>query len=195
MAMADPNAQKFCTVCERTPDKCICHPRDPQADQFESLRNRVSDEEQERAQGSDITLAKQRQAEAQELASKVFGAARELAAKGMLVAVGYRALVKPIESTLGLEDAEAQIAPTLAADGFQVKTDGERKREERGENHGVVISLGPIAFERMGGRGMWCDEGDLVVFSRYAGTRVEHPPGSGTFYQLMNDEDIFGKVL
>jgi co-chaperonin GroES (HSP10) len=141
------------------------------------------------------TLAEQRQREAQELASRVIGAARQMVDHGMLVAVGYRILVKPIESTMGLEAAEMELAPTLAEQGFQAKSEGEKDRQERGENHGVIISMGPIAYERMGGRSEWCDEGDVVVFSRYAGTRVEHPPGSGSFYQLMNDEDIFGKML
>jgi len=141
------------------------------------------------------TLARQRQNEAIEKAQAVYRAARELMADGMLQAAGYRVLVKPIEGTDKLEAAEADVAPHLADKGFQVKSDAEMKREERGENHGVVIHIGPIAFDRLGGRAAWCDEGEVVVFSRYAGTRVEHPRGSGTFYQLMNDEDIFGKVI
>ena len=175
-----------------TPPSDLIGPKDD--DPLASLRDRI--EQEETAKSADLpALAEQRQQEAQELASRVLGAARELVSKGMMVAIGYRAMIKPIEATLGLEEAEAEVAPTLAGSGFQVKTHTEREREERGENHGVVISLGPMAFERMGGRAAWCDEGDVVVFSRYAGTRIEHPPGSGTFYQLMNDEDIFGKVL
>ncbi len=141
------------------------------------------------------TLARQREDEARAMAEAVFAAARNLMAGGRLVAAGYRILIKPMEGTKELEEAEAAVAPHLAAEGFQVKSDAEKKREERGENYGVVINLGPVAFDRMGGREAWCDEGDVVVFSRYAGTRVEHPRGSGTFYQLMNDEDIFGKVV
>lgn len=141
------------------------------------------------------TLAEQREREAIEKAMAVFDAARELAATGMLQAVGYRVVVRPMEGILGLEDAEAkEVAPTLAEQGFQVKSHNQLEREERGENHGVVISLGPVAFERMGGREAWCDEGDVVVFARYAGTRVEHPRGSGRYYQVMNDEDIAAKI-
>ena len=169
----------------------INSPSEP--DPFADLRERI--ETEEAAKSELPALAEQRQKEAQELASRVIGAARELVSKGMMVAIGYRAMIKPIEATMGLEEAQAEVAPTLANSGFQVKTHSEKEREERGENHGIVISLGSMAFERMGGREAWCDEGDVVVFSRYAGTRIEHPPGSGTFYQLMNDEDIFGKVL
>lgn len=144
---------------------------------------------------TDIALAEQREEQAKELANTIVDAARNLIATGMLQAVGYRVLIKPIEGTKALEAAEAEVAPHLAAEGFEVKSDAEKKREERGENHGIVIHLGPVAFDRIGGPDAWCKAGDVVVFSRYAGTRVEHPRGSGTWYQLMNDEDIFGKVV
>jgi co-chaperonin GroES (HSP10) len=141
------------------------------------------------------TLAGLREQEARERAMRVFAAARELASNGMIQACGYRVVVKPLEGTMGLEAAQAAQAPHLAEQGFQLKTHTELEREERGENHGVVIHIGPVAFDRLGGRAAWCDEGDVVLFARYAGTRVEHPPGSGIFYQVMNDEDIFGKIV
>lgn len=164
----------------------------------EELQQRYADmtAAEETAQDEKMpTLARQREDEAREKAEAVFAAARDLMGAGMLQAVGYRVLIKPVEGTMELEEAEAAVAPHLASEGFQVKSGAEKKREERGENYGIVIHLGPVAFDRMGGRAAWCDEGDVVVFSRYAGTRVEHPRGSGTFYQLMNDEDIFGKVI
>ncbi|MGI9251416.1 MAG: co-chaperone GroES family protein [Pseudohongiellaceae bacterium] len=141
-----------------------------------------------------ITLGAQREKEAIEKAQKVYAAARDLVANGMIKAAGYRVLVKPLEGTMGLEQAEADLFPELAGRGAVIKTHNELEREERGEHFGIVLNIGPIAFDRLGGRGSWCDEGDTVVFSRYAGTRVEHPPGSGNFYQLMNDEDIFGVI-
>ncbi len=140
-------------------------------------------------------LDEDREQRAIELAQRVFEAARNLLAKGKLQAAGYRVLVKPLEAIITMDPAMAEQHPTLAAQEFEVKSVNEKEREERGENHGVVIHIGAVAFERLGGRDAWCKEGDTVVFSRYAGTRVEHPPGSGTFYQLMNDEDIFGKVI
>ena len=144
---------------------------------------------------SDIALAEEREHQAREKAQAVVYAARELAATGMLVPTGYRVLVKPLEGIKTLEAAEAEVAPTLHEAGFEVKSDAEKRREERGENHGVLIALGAMAYERLGGVENWASQGDVVVFSRYAGTRVEHPRGSGNFYQLMNDEDIFGKVV
>lgn len=141
------------------------------------------------------TLAEQRHEEAQAKVREVDSAVRELLGAGMITAIGYRVMVKPVESIRTLEAAEAEVAPTLHAEGFEVKSEAEKVREERGENIGVVITMGDCAFERIGGRAAWCEVGDTVIFSRYAGTRVEHPPKSGNFYQIMNDEDIFGKVV
>lgn len=164
----------------------------------ENLMDRYSamGDAEKTAQDADLPpLARQREEEAQTKATAVFDAARALTATGMLKAAGYRVIVKPLDSIMTLETAEAEVAPTLAEKGFEVKTDKEAKREQRGENHGVVIDIGPVAFERLGGRGAWCDEGDIIVFTRYAGTRVEHPPRSGNFYQFINDEDIFGRIV
>lgn len=146
-------------------------------------------------QEAEIPLALERQQMAVEKAKAVFDAAQALLATGILQAVGYRVMVKPLEVGLGLEVAEAAKSPTLADADFQVKSQNQREREEKGSNVGVVMHLGPIAYDRLGGATAWAKVGDVVVFSRYAGTRREHPPGSGVFYQLMNDEDIFGKVI
>ena len=144
---------------------------------------------------SEIPLAEEREQQAIEKANAVFDAARDLLATGMLQAVGYRVLIKPIEAIKTLEAVEVEKYPTLAAAGVETKSEGQKKREDRGSNHGVVIHMGPKAFDRLGGPEAWCDVGDTVVFTHYAGTRVEHPPGSEVFYQIMNDEDVFGKVI
>ena len=121
--------------------------------------------------------------------------AKALMAAGMLQAVGYRVLLKPITIVKGLEGHAAEVAPTLAAKGFEQRTDKQAEKEERGDNHGIVVHLGPVAYDRLGGRDAWVDVGDLAVHTRYAGTRVEHPPGSNNWFQIMNDEDIFGKIV
>jgi len=146
----------------------------------------------------DATLppgAREREEAAIEKAQAVLDATRALIATGMIQAVGYRVVIKPVDVSLELEQAEAEVAPTLAEAGFEVKSEAQRQREEHGENHGVVIHIGPTAFDRLGGQAHWFSEGDTVIFSRYAGTAVEHPPGSGNKYQIMNDEDIFGKIV
>lgn len=121
--------------------------------------------------------------------------AKELMAAGMLVPTGYRILVKPITIKRTLEGAEADNLPTLKSLGFEDKTHSEAERQERGENHGIVILLGPLAYKRMGGETEdWCKPGDVVVYTRYAGQRVEHPPGTNNFFQIINDDDVFGKI-
>lgn len=163
----------------------------------EDLMARYERQEKEREARQDAelpTLARKREEEAAAAVENLRNAVRAMLSKGMLKAAGYRLVIKPLEGTLGLEEAEKEVAPELANRGFQVKSHNELEREERGENHGIVMDIGPIAFDKLGGRAAWCDVGDLVVFSRYAGTRVEHPRGSGVFYQIMNDEDIFGRL-
>lgn len=162
----------------------------------ERAAEKVAEEEaqrEEREKGL-AQLAEQREQQARDMAMRVVGASRQLISAGMIEAVGYRVIVLPIEAQKTLEAAEAEQFEHLASEGFEVKSEDQRKREERGENHGIVVSIGPVAFEGRGGREAWCDQGDTVVFARYAGTRVEHPPGSGTFYQVMNDEDIFARI-
>ncbi len=144
---------------------------------------------------AEIPQADERARKARELVQKVLDAARELLAHGMIQATGYRVLVKPLEATKGLELAEAVDAPTLAERGFETKTESQRVREERGTNHAILMHIGPVAFKNIGGREAWPSEGELVICSRYAGTRVEHPKGSDVWYQLMNDEDLYGKVI
>ena len=140
-------------------------------------------------------LAEERERDAIDKAHAVFRAARDLMSAGMLQAAGYRVIVKPMVVIKGLEVAQMEAFPTLAGKEFEAKSGHQVKREELGENHGVVIDMGPLAFDRLGGREHWCDVGDVVVYARYSGTQLEHPPGSGTMYRLMNDEDVGGRIV
>ena len=138
---------------------------------------------------------REREKEMQTHLRKMGEHAKALLSAGMLQAVGYRVLLKPITIVKSLKGHAAEVAPTLAAKGFEQRTDKQREKEERGDNHGIVVHIGPVAFERLGGEAAWCSVGDCVVHTKYAGTRVEHPPGSNNWFQLVNDEDIFGKIV
>lgn len=142
-----------------------------------------------------IPLAEEREKAMKEAAERLFKDARDLVDNGMMQAAGYRVLIQPLEGTQGLEAAEAEQHPVLAERGFEAKSIAQKAREDRGEQHGIVLHIGPIAYARHGGPEYWCAEGDVVVFNRYAGIRVEHPPGSQHFYQLMNDEDVYGRIV
>ncbi|MGI9251823.1 MAG: hypothetical protein ACR2PR_11635 [Pseudohongiellaceae bacterium] len=114
---------------------------------------------------------------------------------GVLKPAGYRILVKLIEVKTGLEGLAAENAPTLADKGFQQMTDKEREKHEKGQDHGVVLALGPLAYQRMGADvEPWCKKGDVIAFTRYAGKPVEHPVGSKIFFQIINDDDVFGVI-
>ncbi len=121
--------------------------------------------------------------------------ARDLIANGTPVAVGYRLMIKPIEATTGLEQAEKSEFQTLAKSGFEVKTEAQKKRESFGTHHGILISKGDFAFKTEGlGMKDWVQVGDVLIFDRYAGVEVELPPGSGDMFRFTNDESILGKM-
>jgi len=129
------------------------------------------------------------------ISEEMINDARDLIAFGNPLAVGYRLMIKPIEATTGLEQAEKSEFSVLAKAGFEVKTEDQKKKESFGTHHGILISKGDYAFkaEALGGED-WLQEGDVVIFDRYTGVEVELPPGSGEKYRFTNDESILGKM-
>lgn len=123
--------------------------------------------------------------------------ARELIAKGEPEALLYRVIVKPIEATTEMEKVEMEKFKELAKSGFQVKTDKQASRETVGAMFGVLVHLSDGAFKDKGERvvGSLPEEGDVVIFDRYAGKDIEIPPGSGNTYKFCNDESILGRMV
>lgn len=67
------------------------------------------------------------------------------------------------------------------------------EKERIATNVGYVVSLGPDAYadkDRYPG-GAWCQEGDWVIFGRYAGARIKIDGGD---LRLLNDDDILAVV-
>ena len=120
--------------------------------------------------------------------------ARKLIASGEPNAVGYRLMIKPIESKSELDDAIKEQCETLAKAGFIAKTEHQKERESRGTHHGILVHVGPGAFKGDMEKfcNEWPQEGDIVIFDRYAGFEIELPPGSGDKYRFVNDETILG---
>lgn len=141
---------------------------------------------------TDIETGELKPISADEYARMKLDEYQSLLANGNLYPVGYRICIKPIEGTTGMEGGQAEQFTELAKLDFQTKTDMQAQKEERGEDRGIVMGIGPEAFAR--NAEPWCKEGDLVVFRRYSGTYVEHPKGTGHCYYLINDEDIFGVI-
>ncbi len=130
-----------------------------------------------------------------QITEEMMANANNLVAKGDYKAVGYRLIVKTIEGTTEMGEAEKEKFPTLAAAGYQDKTPEQLEKEDYGRQYGIVVSIGGGAFKAaiLGGIN-WVKEGDVVYFDRYAGVHVELPPGSKQMYRLMNDESILGKM-
>jgi hypothetical protein len=121
--------------------------------------------------------------------------ARNLIANGTPEAVGYRLMMFTIDATTGMEEFEKAEYETLAAAGFQTSTEEQTDKLSRGSYYGVLISKGDQAFkgEACGDKD-WVDEGDLLIFDRYAGVEIEMPPGSGQMMRFTNDESVLGRM-
>lgn len=135
--------------------------------------------------------------------------ARDLIAHGTPEAVGYKILIKPIDSVTTMSNAESNKFKTLAKAGFQDKTDEQADRESIGTQHGILIHIGPGAFSFLGPNEgqplskvdakriakLFPKEGDVVIFDRYCGVEMELPPGSGNMYRFANDEALLGRMV
>lgn len=130
-----------------------------------------------------------------QITEKMIEEARNLIATGNPVAVGYRLMIKPIDAVTGLESAEKEQYSALAKAGFEAKTKEQKNKESYGSQHGILVSKGEFAFkaDSLGGED-WVDEGDVLIFDRYAGIEIELPPGSGDKYRFTNDESVLGKM-
>jgi len=120
--------------------------------------------------------------------------AQNVVASQLPQAAGYRLIVKPLPWSDGLKAGEAEKFGTLAQSGFIAQSSTQTAREDKGSYVGILCHVGEGAYkgESLAG-GAWANVGDVVVFNRYAGQRVDIPPGSGDFYHFCNDEDILGK--
>lgn len=59
---------------------------------------------------------------------------------------------------------------------------------------GYVMKVGPLAYkdpDKFGETGAWCEEGDWVIFGRYAGSRFKIDGGE---VRLLNDDEILAKI-
>ena len=119
--------------------------------------------------------------------------AQGIVARETPISVGYRLIIKPLPWNNTLKAGEASKYEFLAKAGFEAQSSTQTERENRGSHVGIVCHVGDCAYdERLGGKA-WANEGDVVVFNRYAGQRVDLPPGSEDFYHFCNDEDLLGK--
>lgn len=135
-----------------------------------------------------------------EITEEYMEAAYKVLANGSIKAVGYRIIVLPLESRIGMEGVEIEQFPTLKkisdelGEEFVTKTAEQKAREDKGSDVGILVGVGPEAFKRLRDGVAWAAEGDVVVFHRYAGHDIEFPPSSGQYFKMLNDEDLMGKI-
>lgn len=91
---------------------------------------------------------------------------------------GYRLMVKadPIEE--------------ISKGGIVLSVD--KTRERAAQNIGTVVSIGDQCFTQYEGE-PWCEVGDTVLYSRYAGKFVMDPVTQEE-YVLLNDEDVIATI-
>ena len=120
--------------------------------------------------------------------------AKDLIANSPSEAVGYRLKIRVLYVDTEMEAAEKAKFETLAKAGFETKTEKQADKLSKGSHYGILVSKGEFAFkaDQLGGAD-WVNEGDVLVFDRYAGVDIEEPPGSGEIYRYMNDESILGR--
>lgn len=56
---------------------------------------------------------------------------------------------------------------------------------------GRVVSVGDAAYKDARYHGVWCKEGDVVLYARHGGVIIEDPDTQKK-YVVLNDEDILG---
>lgn len=69
-----------------------------------------------------------------------------------------------------------------------------REREERLQEIGTIVAIGPTAFDDYGGLDKWgLKPGDKVLFSRSGGKEIRYP-GVEDGLRVLNDEDIIAVI-
>ena len=68
-----------------------------------------------------------------------------------------------------------------------------QKRTQLATTVGYVLKMGDLAYmdESKFPNGPWCKEGDLIIFGRYAGSRISIDGGE---IRILNDDEIIGVV-
>lgn len=105
--------------------------------------------------------------------------------------VGFRVIVKPDK----LEEVnKAIVGDTLAKIGFEIKTEGDKKRIEGGVAIGTLVAVGKTAWKAYDDGEPWAKVGDRVYFVKHGGTLIEDPATKEEF-RLLNDEDITAVLI
>ena len=94
---------------------------------------------------------------------------------------GYRILIAIPKKDETFKDSKILIAET------------ERKKEEIASIVGLVVKLGPQAYQdpEKFPEGPWCKEGDFIIMKSYSGTRFKVASDAGDQeFRLINDDTV-----
>lgn len=97
---------------------------------------------------------------------------------------GHRVLVKP--------DSLTTVDPVFASAqkaGLQLIEKTERQ-EATIIDTGVVVQIGPTAYDAFGGADKWCKVGDRISYTRHGGKFIADPENSENKWLILNDEDV-----
>ena len=98
--------------------------------------------------------------------------------------LGYRILVK------------LTVVEKKSEGGIILATETDRRKQQAGMEEGTIVALGSNAYlDRPGDP--WIKVGDVVKFKRYEGVVFEEEDKDGIkiHYRILNDDDVFGRVL
>lgn len=95
---------------------------------------------------------------------------------------GHRLLLKPV----AIEEVDEAYAAAQRM-GFKIPELDGKKIDKNAVNRGTIIRLGPNCWKAFDDGTPWAAEGDLVLYARYAGTKVKN--GEEEFL-ICSDEDI-----
>lgn len=71
--------------------------------------------------------------------------------------------------------------------GGLVLTKSMRERIDISSTEGIIVSMGPIAFDKVPEGVPIPKVGDHVVLAKFAGCEIKRPDGN---YRIVNDEDV-----
>lgn len=77
--------------------------------------------------------------------------------------------------------------------GGIVLAEETQKKTQLATTVGYVLRVGDLAYkdESKFPNGAWCEEGDWIIFGRYAGSRINIDGGE---IRILNDDEIIGRI-
>jgi len=76
-----------------------------------------------------------------------------------------------------------------SAGGIILSTEKTKEREQMANTTGVVIAMGSECYAN---ETSWCQEGDKIIFAKYAG--LLYKGRDGVQYRVINDTDVVGNL-